>query len=92
MGIKESIWVPTDGPASDGCVIAGMGLMRPPDALDTTAAVALPGVAMGSVLDGVLALLTGACTLALMFVEFHDISMSILMVSRISSARLRKAH
>ena len=69
-----------------------MGLISPPDPLDTTAAVALPGRALGSVLEGVSALLTGAWALALTLVEFHDISISILIVSRISSARLRKAH
>ena len=90
--MKEFIWVPTDGPASDDWVIEDMGPMWTPDPLDTIAAVALPGVALGSVLERVSALLTGACPLALTLVEFHDISISMLMVSRISSARLRKAH
>lgn len=53
------------------------------DPLDTTAAVAPPEVAVGSVLERVSALLTGAFTLALMLVEFHDTSISMLTVSSI---------
>ena len=66
--------------------------MQSPDLLNMTAAVALPGVALGTVLKGVSALSTGACTLALMLVEFHDISILMLMVSRILSAQLGNAH
>jgi hypothetical protein len=81
--MKEPIWVPTDGLESDGWVNADVG---PPDPLETTAAVVLPGVALRSVLEGVSALLTGASALEFTLVEFHDISISMLMISSVSSA------
>lgn len=46
---------------------------------------------MRSVLEDISALLTDACALELTLVEFHDTSISMLMISSISSARLRKS-
>lgn len=60
--------------------------MSPPAPLGTTATVVLPGVVLRSVLEGVSVLLTGASALEFMLVEFHDISISMLMNSNVSSA------
>jgi len=46
---------------------------------------------MRSVLEGISTLLTGAYILELTLVEFHDTSISMLIISSISSARLRKS-
>jgi len=46
---------------------------------------------MSSVLEDISILLTSACILELTLVKFYNISISILIISRISSARLRKS-
>lgn len=64
--------------------------MWPSDSLETTAAVALPEIVLSFVLEGFLTLLIDACALELTFVEFHDISISMLILFSVSPARLRK--
>ena len=83
--------MPTEDPVgvrliSDAYVAGPSG----PD--DTTAGVIVLEEAMKTVLEGVVALLAGACALASTLIDFHETSMSIsmLMVSAISSARLVK--
>ena len=92
MGIKESIPGATEDPVGAGLISdAYAARLSGPD--DTTAAAVVLEEAMRTVLEGVVVLLAGACALALTLVEFHEtsMSMSILMVSTISSARLVKA-
>ncbi len=57
-----------------------------PDSLETTAAVVLSGMTLRSILKGVFALLIDASALEFTLVEFHDISILMLMISSVSSA------
>jgi len=56
------------------------------DSLETTAAVVLFGMTLRSILKDVFALLIDASALEFTLVEFHDISISMLMISSVSSA------
>lgn len=56
------------------------------DSLETTAAVVLFGMTLRSILKDVFALLIDASALKFTLVEFHDISISMLMISSVSSA------
>jgi hypothetical protein len=85
--MKESIWVSIDDLKSDDWVNADVDSS---DSLETTAAVVLFEMTLRSILKGVFALLIDASALKFTLVEFHDISILMLMISSVSFAWLRK--
>ena len=91
VNIEKFIWVSTNDFVTDDWVIANVSSIWSSNLLNKIAVIAFSKVALKSVLKDVSALLIDACALTLTLVEFYDISISMLIISRISFARLRKA-